>query len=60
MSIPKNRDRIIAIAKENDGIVTKKQVVKELDHTYYYNGDKHLGAILSTMVKNGILERVKN
>jgi predicted transcriptional regulator of viral defense system len=60
MSIPKNRNSIIALAKENGGIVTKKQVVEKLDHTYFCNGDDYLGAILSAMVKVGILKRVKN
>jgi predicted transcriptional regulator of viral defense system len=59
MSIPTNRKAIIELAKENNNTITKKQVVEKLGHTYHYNGDKHLGAILSTMVKNGILERVK-
>lgn len=53
---PKQR-KIYQFAKANGGI-TKAQAMGLIDD-HYCNGDKHVGAVLSRMVKAGILERVK-
>ena len=53
----RNQTVIVRIAKENSGIVTKKQAVAALDKYYYCNGAFHVGESLSRMVKSGILER---
>jgi len=49
---------IIDFAKKNNDIVTKKNVLGLI--FYYSNEQKHVGDILSRMVKNGLLIRVKN
>jgi predicted transcriptional regulator len=49
--------RYLAFKKE----ATLKQIFDEMEFCrhYYYNGEKHLGTILSRMVKKGTIERVK-
>lgn len=39
--------------------VTKKEVVDLFGHCYYHNGEKHIGDMLSRMVNNGLLIRIK-
>lgn len=41
------------------GIATKSEIVALVGDRYYCNEDKHTGDMLSSMVKAGILERVK-
>ena len=40
-------------------IITKKEITEKLGNTYYHNGSKHLGDVLSRMVNNGTLIRLK-
>lgn len=49
---------ILQLLHQNNGTLTKKQVVDSLDG-YYCNGAKHLGDRLSRMVNAGLLKRVK-
>lgn len=39
--------------------MTKGNLLKHCAHWYYCNADKHLGAVLTTMVKNGLIHRPK-
>lgn len=39
---------------------SKKEIVEKFDHWHYTNSDFHIGAILSNMVKRGIIKRIKN
>lgn len=50
---------IIRAANANGGKITKSQAVDLIGHTYYYNSDQHVGAILSRMVKSGLLKRIR-
>ena len=50
---------ILALARENDGTVTSKQVQGKFIHNYQCNGEKHLGTILSLMVAANLLVRAK-
>lgn len=50
---------ILALARENGGTLTSKQVQEEFVHNYHSNGERHLGAILSRMVAANLLVRVK-
>jgi hypothetical protein len=38
---------------------TIDEIYSNVSFSYYCNANKHLGAILSTMVKNGKIERIK-
>jgi predicted transcriptional regulator of viral defense system len=38
---------------------TKAEILENVPFGYYHNGMKHLGDILTRMVQNGLLERVK-
>lgn len=51
---------ILAYARQNGGKITKKKAmeVPGVD-TYYCNGAKHVGEIISRMVKRGLLTRIK-
>jgi predicted transcriptional regulator of viral defense system len=40
-------------------VVSKKDIVTVYGSSYYCNAEKYIGEILSRMVKNGMLERVK-
>lgn len=37
----------------------KATIYKNVSFGYYHNWEKHLGQLLSKMVKNGLVERVK-
>ena len=47
------------IRKSSDNQITKKQAVELIDD-HYCNGSKHVGEVLSRMVKSGTLKRIKN
>ena len=55
----REQKEITRFVLQNGGTATKQQIVKALD-SYYCNGDKHIGDILSRMVNAGLLKRVKN
>jgi hypothetical protein len=59
MALSNKRKLIIEFCLANSNEITKGQAFSVIGHTYYYNGDKHTGDVLSRMVKAGILERVK-
>lgn len=54
----KHQQTIICFARSNDNKITKKQACELIP--FYYNTAKHVGDILSRMVKNKMLIRVKN
>lgn len=41
------------------GECTKAKLSEQCSHGYYRNGDKHFGSILSNMVNNGMITRVR-
>lgn len=57
LHLTENQKTVIRIANDNGGVVTKKQVCEVI--RYYYNTEKHVGDILSRMVKKNILKRIK-
>lgn len=54
-----NQKAIINKAKENDGQITKKEAVELIGGNYYCNAGKHVGYVLTRMIKSGLLERIK-
>lgn len=50
---------IIGFALKNGDKITKKEAVQLIGSCYYCNASKHVGDVLSRMVKAGLLERVK-
>lgn len=59
MALTEQQRAILQDANHNGGTITKKQVVESYRHCYFHNGAKHLGDILSRMVKSGLLIREK-
>ena len=57
MPSPKQRD-ILKLFRPGFE-VTKQTVVDAYGGAYYHNGQKYIGEILSRMVKQGLIERVK-
>ena len=49
---------ILKAFKESTEILRKKEIIERSGAWYYANADKHVGDILSRMVKNGSLTRV--
>lgn len=43
----------------SNGQITKQQAVELIGKSYYCNADKHVGDVLSRMVKAGLLKRIK-
>lgn len=43
----------------SNGQITKKKAVELIGKSYYCNADKHVGDVLSRMVKAGLLKRIK-
>ena len=58
MKPSRKQQAVIRSAKMN-GFVTLKEAVHLVGGDVYANADKHTGAILSNMVKRGMLVRVK-
>lgn len=56
---PKQK-QIFDFATKNENQITKKQAVALIGGHYYYNAPKHVGDILSRMVKSQLLKRIKN
>jgi hypothetical protein len=56
--LTEHQKTIIDFAKKNNDTITKKQALELI--FYYCNASKHVGDILSRMVKNNLLIRVKN
>lgn len=59
MSLTPQQTQILQDAQERGGTITKREVVEMYGRCYFYNGEKHLGDILSRMVKSGLLIREK-
>lgn len=51
---------IINFANSNNGKINKDQAVELIGKFYYCNERKHVGDVLSRMVKNNLLKRIKN
>ena len=58
MKPSRKQQSVIRSAKTN-GFVTLKEAVRLVGGDVYANAEKHTGAILSNMVKQGMLIRVK-
>lgn len=59
MHIGDKRRALINFAFANNRAITKQQAVDLIGRTYYCNGDKHTGDILSRLVNAGIFIRIK-
>lgn len=59
MTLNERQKSIIKFAQGNAGKITKKQANELIAHTYYHNGEKYVGEILSRLVKRQILRREK-
>jgi predicted transcriptional regulator of viral defense system len=58
MKSSRKQQAVIRSEKMN-GFITLKEAVRLVGGDVYANADKHTGAILSNMVKRGMLIRVK-
>ncbi|WP_288435344.1 hypothetical protein [uncultured Chryseobacterium sp.] len=56
----KNKQRVILDWVRNNNEITKSKAIELIGGSYYCNSTKHVGDILSRMVKSGLLHRVKN
>lgn len=54
-----DRQKQILNVFSKDEILSKSEIKEKSGISYYCNTDKHLGDVLSRMVNNGLLERVK-
>lgn len=51
---------LLDFASKNENRITKKQAVDLIGKDYFLNAPKYVGDILSRMVKNKLLNRIKN
>lgn len=51
--------KVLMCFENDDEVLTKQEIIKKAPLTYFYNTDKHAGDVLTRMVRNGLLERVK-
>ena len=58
--ISDKQKQILSFASNNDGNISKSQAVELIGSCYYCNEKKHVGDVLSRMVKSGLLTRIKN
>lgn len=58
MALSDKQKKVIAYCRAHEGKITKKEAMELID-THYYNGEKHVGEVLSKMVKAGLLIREK-
>jgi hypothetical protein len=56
---PSRKQQIVIRSARMNGFITLKEAVRLVGGDVYANADKHTGAILSNMVKRGMLIRVK-
>lgn len=54
-----DRQKEVLNAFKEGEVLSKNQIKERSGISYYYNTDKHLGDVLSRMVKNGLLIRIK-
>lgn len=57
MALTEHQKTIISFCNKNNGTITKKQACDLI--RYYCNTEKHVGDILSRMVKSNLLKRLK-
>lgn len=55
-----DKQKIIFDFVRENGSITKKTAVDKIGGSYFINASKHVGDVLSRMVKSGLLKRVKN
>ena len=58
MALSEKQKKVLAYCRAHDGKITKKEAMTIID-THYCNGEKHVGEVLSRMVKAGLLTREK-
>jgi len=56
--LTKKQKAVISYAREHGNKITKKEAMSLIDN-HYCNGDKHVGDVLSRMVKASLLIRIK-
>jgi hypothetical protein len=56
---PSRKQQAVIRSARMNGFVTLKEAVRLVGGDIYANAEKHTGAILSNMVKRGMLIRVK-
>jgi predicted transcriptional regulator of viral defense system len=56
---PSRKQQAVLRSAKTNGFVTLKEAVRLVGGDVYANTEKHTGAILSNMVKRGMLIRVK-
>lgn len=54
-----DKQQIIFDYVKSNGQITKQKAVEFIGKNYYCNADKHVGDVLSRMVKSGLLKRIK-
>lgn len=59
MALTPQQQQILKDAQERGGTITKKEIVEMYGGQYHCGADNHLGAMLSRMVKSGLLIREK-
>ena len=57
MALTPQQSQIMKAAQERGGTITKKEILEMYGGHYFCNGAKHVGDILSRMVKSGLLIR---
>lgn len=57
MTLNERQKAIIKFAQGNGGKISKKQANELIAHTYYHNGAKYVGEILTRLVKRQVLRR---
>lgn len=58
MALTDKQRKVLDYCQSHEGKITKKEAMT-LINTYYANGKKHVGDVLSRMVKAGLLIREK-
>lgn len=58
MALTDHQKTIMNYAREHNDTITKQEACKLIP--YYYNTSKHVGDVLSRMVKANLLKRIKN
>lgn len=58
MALSDKQKKVIEFCLSNNNTISKKQAMG-LINTHYCNGEKHVGEVLSRMVKQGLLVRIK-
>lgn len=53
-----NQRKIVEFARQNNNQITKKQACELIK--YYHNTQKHVGDVLTRMVRANMLKRIKN